>query len=301
MILRSEPATGSTVEISRNGPQGNLFKRPYDLAVEPSGSIVVADMGVPNQRDGAVIRVDPVTGRQSVVSSGGYFFDPAGIAIGPGGVLYVLDNLDGLQQRRRDPGRPEDRRADLHLGEPDPAQAVRLPFGIAVDRNGQIVVVNRSLGGAAAGALRGRHGQRLPGQPDQRRADADLQPRPARLPARGRRRRGRQPGDRERVRRRERRRRRADPPRRRAGARDDQQHRRRAPDARAHRVRPLGRPARDRLRGGRRRRRRAGQGQSRDGSAVGRHDGQPVQPSARHRRGSQPPADGDACRSPRRP
>ena len=70
VILRSEPATGSTVEISRNGPLGTLFHQPYDLAVEADGGIVVADMGVPNQKDGSVIRVDPVTGRQSLVSSG---------------------------------------------------------------------------------------------------------------------------------------------------------------------------------------------------------------------------------------
>ncbi len=148
VILRSEPATGSTVEISRNGPQGNLFKRPYDLAVEPSGGIVVADMGVPNERDGAVIRVDPVTGRQSLLSSGGYFFDPAGIAIGPGGVLYVLDNFDGFNSGaviRVDPRTGAQTFVSANLILP---RLFDFPFGIAVDRNGQIVVVNRSLGGA---------------------------------------------------------------------------------------------------------------------------------------------------------
>ena len=71
VILRSEPATGATVEISRNGPLGTLFQRPYDLAVEADGGLVVADMGVADQKDGAVIRVDPVTGRQSLVSGRG--------------------------------------------------------------------------------------------------------------------------------------------------------------------------------------------------------------------------------------
>ncbi len=49
VILRSEPATGATVEISRNGPLGTLFQRPYDLAVEADGGLVVADMGTPDQ------------------------------------------------------------------------------------------------------------------------------------------------------------------------------------------------------------------------------------------------------------
>ncbi|HEV2874604.1 MAG TPA: hypothetical protein VGW14_05590, partial [Thermoleophilaceae bacterium] len=70
VILRTEPGSGSLVEISRNGPQGTLFQRPYDLAVEPDGNLVVADLGVPNRPDGAIIRVDPLTGRQSLVSSG---------------------------------------------------------------------------------------------------------------------------------------------------------------------------------------------------------------------------------------
>ena len=148
VILRSEPATGSTVEISRNGPQGNLFRRPYDLAVEPSGSLVVADMGVPNQKDGALLRVDPVTGRQSVVSSGGLFFDPAGIAVGPGGSLYVLDNFDGIDSGAVIKVDPRTGAQTLISANVILPRLFDFPFGIAVDRNGQIVVVNRSRGGA---------------------------------------------------------------------------------------------------------------------------------------------------------
>jgi DNA-binding beta-propeller fold protein YncE len=145
VILRTDPFSGSLVEVSRNGPQGTLFQRPYDLAVEPDGNLVVADLGVPNRRDGAVIRVDPLSGRQSLVSSGGEFFDPAGIAVGPGGQLYVVDNRapdnDGavirvdprsgaqtlVTERSDDPGRDE----------------LDLPFGIAVERDGNLVVTNR--------------------------------------------------------------------------------------------------------------------------------------------------------------
>src|SRR5215216_3306084 len=85
VILRTDPATGSLVEVSRNGPQGTLFVRPFDLAVEADGNLLVADMGVPNQKDGSVIRVDPLTGTQSLVSRGGEFFDPAGIAVARNG------------------------------------------------------------------------------------------------------------------------------------------------------------------------------------------------------------------------
>ena len=134
MILRTDPATGSLVEISRNGPQGTLFERPFDLALEADGDILVADMGAPClvsrcDNDGRIIRVDPITGRQTLLASGAPLLDPAGIAVAPDGSIYVADNYaaddDGavirvdpvsgaqtLVTRRaprpalRDPGRP---------------------------------------------------------------------------------------------------------------------------------------------------------------------------------------------------
>jgi DNA-binding beta-propeller fold protein YncE len=147
VILRSVPATGSTVEISRNGRLGSLFQHPYDLAVEADGSLLVADMGVRNQKDGAIIRVDPFTGRQSVVSSGGLFYDPSGIAIGPGGILYVLDNLAGTNSGaviRVNPGTGQQQLISSDL---NPPGLFDLPFGIAVDPDGSVVVVNRALAG----------------------------------------------------------------------------------------------------------------------------------------------------------
>ncbi|MBA3261875.1 MAG: hypothetical protein H0T69_05300 [Thermoleophilaceae bacterium] len=148
VILRSEPATGSTVEISRNGPLGSLFQHPYDLAVEADGSILVADMGVRNQKDGAVIRVDPFTGRQTVVSSGDNFYDPSGIAIGPGGVLYVLDNLAGADSGAVIRVDPSTGAQQLIASDFNPLGLFDLPFGIAVDSDGSLVVVNRALAGA---------------------------------------------------------------------------------------------------------------------------------------------------------
>jgi DNA-binding beta-propeller fold protein YncE len=145
VILRTDPATGSLVEISRNGPQGTLFQRPYDLAVEPDGNLVVADLGVPNRRDGAVIRVNPLTGRQSLVSSGGEFFDPAGIAVGPGGQIYVVDNRardDNGAVIRIDPRTGAQTLITERSGEPG-RRELDLPFGIALERDGNLLVSNR--------------------------------------------------------------------------------------------------------------------------------------------------------------
>ena len=154
MILRTDPAAGSLVEISRNGPQGTLFERPFDLALEADGDIVVADMGTPCTPslprcadDGRIIRVDSVTGRQSLVASGTPLVDPAGIAVAPDGSIYVADNLEADNDGaviRVDPGTG----AKTLLTE---GGLLDLPFGILVDRDGSLVVSNRvsAAGGCA--------------------------------------------------------------------------------------------------------------------------------------------------------
>ena len=88
MILRADPATGGLVEVSRNGAQGNLFRHPYDAVAPGGGSLYVADMGEfasgpAPVADGRVIRVDPATGVQALVSGGGELVDPAGVAVAP--------------------------------------------------------------------------------------------------------------------------------------------------------------------------------------------------------------------------
>jgi DNA-binding beta-propeller fold protein YncE len=146
VILRTDPASGLLVEISRNGSQGTLFQRPYDLAVEPDGNLVVADLGTPNRKDGAVIRVDPLTGRQSLVSSGGEFFDPAGIAVAPGGQLYVVDNRapdDDGAVIRVDPGTGAQTLVTRDQTLVPERDRLDLPFGIAFQRDGSLVVANR--------------------------------------------------------------------------------------------------------------------------------------------------------------
>src|SRR5215210_3051983 len=101
VILRASPATGALTEISRNGEQGDLFRHPYDIVVAGDGSLLVADMGAyatstDRTPDGRIIRVDPVSGRQSLVTSRNLLVDPAGLAIAPDGVIYVVENVGTL-------------------------------------------------------------------------------------------------------------------------------------------------------------------------------------------------------------
>jgi sugar lactone lactonase YvrE len=147
VVLRSDPATGSLVEISRNGSQGKLFHRPYDMAVEADGDLVVADLGEPEVKDGAVIRVNPYTGRQTLVSSGGLFFDPAGITVGPDGSLYVIDNLFGSNSGIVIRVDPHTGSQHLVASNFDLPGLFDLSFGIAIDRDDSFVVANRSIGG----------------------------------------------------------------------------------------------------------------------------------------------------------
>ncbi|HEX6583247.1 MAG TPA: PKD domain-containing protein [Thermoleophilaceae bacterium] len=143
VILRANPATGQLVEISRNGAQGEQFRHPYDIAVAADGSLLVADMGAyatPSDRtpDGRIIRVDPVTGQQSVVSSGSLLVDPAGLALAPDGLIYVVENVGTTGQ----PGVVSVNPATGAQTLVTQGAQLCYPFGIAVHPNGSLLVTN---------------------------------------------------------------------------------------------------------------------------------------------------------------
>ena len=54
-------------------------------------SYYVADPASPGGAAGEILRVDPTTGAQTVVSSGGQFVDPYSVAVAPDGSLVVAD------------------------------------------------------------------------------------------------------------------------------------------------------------------------------------------------------------------
>jgi sugar lactone lactonase YvrE len=150
VVLRLDPAAGSLVEISRNGAQGNLFVHPYDIAVDRDGSLLVVDMGgfaesqQPDLADGAVLRVDPFMGSQTVVSQGGSLVDPAALALAPNGTIYVADNV-GVAGRR----------SVVRIDPAGGAQTVVTegdklcnPFGIALEADGDLLVADYGAFGA---------------------------------------------------------------------------------------------------------------------------------------------------------
>ena len=104
------------------------------------GDILVTDIG-----SRAIIRVDPATGEQKVVSSGGSLTFPTGIAVEASGQIVVVDGVQGVL------------RVDPTTG----AQTVLssggffvFPFGIAIEANGNILVADEDAFGGPGAIIR---------------------------------------------------------------------------------------------------------------------------------------------------
>jgi DNA-binding beta-propeller fold protein YncE len=143
VVLRANPATGALTEISRNGAQGEHFRHPYDIAVASDGSLLVADMGeyaTPTNRnpDGRIVRVDPVSGQQSLVTAGNLLVDPAGLAIAPDGLIYVVENVGTMGQ----PGVVSVNPATGAQTLVTQGGQLCYPFGIALHPDGSALVTN---------------------------------------------------------------------------------------------------------------------------------------------------------------
>ncbi|MDQ4040970.1 MAG: hypothetical protein M3141_04400, partial [Actinomycetota bacterium] len=100
-IIRVDRETGFRMRVSDNSaPAGGIaFVDPIDVAVEPDGNIVVADLSALN--GGALIRVNPTTGVRSLISDNlnppgnPQFVNPFGLAIESTGQILVADSDSG--------------------------------------------------------------------------------------------------------------------------------------------------------------------------------------------------------------
>lgn len=91
-IIRVNSETGAQTPLS----WGGNFLLPYGVTVERSGALLVTDaaaFGGSRFSDGpgGVVMVDPVSGVQTVISAGGRFVDPFGIAVDAKGIVLVAD------------------------------------------------------------------------------------------------------------------------------------------------------------------------------------------------------------------
>lgn len=130
-------AVGAAGVVAARPPAGPAAQPP----VIATGDIIVAD---PNAFGGAggIIRVDPTTGAQTVVSSGGLFVDPMGVTVDRNGDIIVVDqNAFG--------GAGGLIRVDAATGGQtiiSAGGAFANPTGVALDANGDIIVADRGPG-----------------------------------------------------------------------------------------------------------------------------------------------------------
>jgi len=84
-VTRVDQVTGAQTLVSSGG---NFF-HPSGLAIEASGTLLVADQNALG--GGAVFRVEPGIGSRTTVSTGGFFGSPPGLAIEASGTILVAD------------------------------------------------------------------------------------------------------------------------------------------------------------------------------------------------------------------
>lgn len=81
-VIQVNPVNGQIKTVSAGGN----FVYPVDVAVAPSGQLIVLNIAFPSQ----IVRVNPQTGAQYVVSQGGYLKNPQAIAVA-GNDIYITD------------------------------------------------------------------------------------------------------------------------------------------------------------------------------------------------------------------
>jgi hypothetical protein len=92
-IIGVNPSTGTQFPVSIDSPQdGSLFTLPSYVTEAPDGQLYVTDLQAFGT--GAIIRVDPNTGQQSLVTKGQLIDGPNALAW-VNGYLYVANEADG--------------------------------------------------------------------------------------------------------------------------------------------------------------------------------------------------------------
>ena len=130
-LFRVDPLSGAQSVITTGG----FLRTPYGVAVDSLGRYVVADdpQGtVANPGPGRLVRVDPVTGAQTLISSGGH---PFFVAIDGAGDFIVTDRGDTVHSVVR---------IDATTGLETLLSVVTggEAYGVAIDSTGQIITAD---------------------------------------------------------------------------------------------------------------------------------------------------------------
>lgn len=123
---------------------GQALVTPADIVVQASGDLLVTDTGLV-----AVVRVDPATGNEKIISGAGTgvgpaFSIPRGIAVEASGDLIVVDHgLPLLAAIRVDPVTGD--RTIVSDGGTGSGPTFSIPHGIAVKASGDLVVADHGI------------------------------------------------------------------------------------------------------------------------------------------------------------
>jgi DNA-binding beta-propeller fold protein YncE len=92
-VVKVDPKTGQQTSLSDDSSPGtDYFQGAYDLVLDRFGRLFVVDYTREGGGDGQLIQVNPATGAQTVLSTGGVFSEPIGLALAPNGKLLVADD-----------------------------------------------------------------------------------------------------------------------------------------------------------------------------------------------------------------
>jgi hypothetical protein len=162
-VIRVNPATGARATVSRNSsPTGSTaFVDPIDVAVERSGTILVADLSAFGG-SGGVIRVNPVTGARTTVSrntspaGATAFVDPSSLVVEADGSVVVADltAFGGSGGVIRVNALTGARTTVSRNTSPIGTTAFLEPIGVAVEANGGILVSDTDAFGGSGGVIR---------------------------------------------------------------------------------------------------------------------------------------------------
>ena len=166
-VVRVNPVTGVRRVLSNNTtpavPAGApMFSQPTGIAVAANGMILVADMGTAPLRNGAVILVDPTTGARATLSqngapAGGPNFDfPWELTVAANGDIYVVDPGNFVSSGkiiRVDPVTGARTLVSKNTSPPGGPDFV-FPWGITVDKVGNILVSDQGAFGGTGGIIR---------------------------------------------------------------------------------------------------------------------------------------------------
>jgi len=139
-VYRIDPVSGAVTTVSAGG----YLDSPFAIDVEANGGILVTDATssvLPLTGQGGIIRIDPVTGAQTIVSRGQADYGcPFGIAIEPSGtILNTVLTLGGYGCA---PSAIFRANPTIDQNTPFSPHSMNWsgPFGLAVDTDGSVVV-----------------------------------------------------------------------------------------------------------------------------------------------------------------